>query len=343
MKNLFKEVKKLDPQGESPNDFFITFDELQILLGATPEKDENDQGPGHSSFGRLYKHPLDGKPVAVKTVTIRYVNGETFREELKTVYEVGNQSEHLVHLEKCCLLEPTRAYLVTKWMSQGSLYDLLQKGEKFSWRRRFDIAVGIIKGLITLHKNNILHESLYSWNVLLDNNSVKLSDFGFPQTKLSMSYITALMDGQLQRFKRQAPEQTDQKIQKPAEIYSFGMILWELTTGAEPFTQATNLIKILNLKVSKTSENIPKNCPQAWQNLIERCWNPEAAQRPTADAILDYLLKYEKDITQYVEPSAGSQQELGEQKPGKNPYASFGTPVKPDPAIQKPPGGPSFK
>lgn len=82
-----------------------------------------------------------------------------------------------------------------------------------------------------------------------------------------------------------------------SDIYSLGMIMWELTTGHKPFHDQQHGPKlILDILDGKRPE-ITEDTPECWANLMKQCWHPDPSQRPTIDRIFNSkIFEYDADI-----------------------------------------------
>ncbi|KAH9290423.1 hypothetical protein KI387_034540, partial [Taxus chinensis] len=139
---------------------------------------------GSGAFGSVFKGTLvDSTIVAIKKLESAGQGEKQFRAEISTIGNI--QRVNLVRLRGFCT-ERSRRLLFYEYMPNGSLNSFLSHkygGEKvLDWKTRFEIALGITKGLFYLHeecRDRIIHCDIKPENILLDSNFCpKLADFG---------------------------------------------------------------------------------------------------------------------------------------------------------------------
>jgi serine/threonine protein kinase len=266
---------------------------------------------GKGGFGAVYEGVYQGKPVAIKQLS-GHLSADALIElkrEAEIMFQLGISSEHIVKLIKICLETPYS--LVMELMPQGSLYDVLRNGQDLPWPTRYQIAADSAQGLSDLHERKILHRDLKSLNILLRNGRAKLADFGLAKVKHetgSQSSVTA--KGTVLWM---APELFDDepKVTTASDIYSFGMVLWELVTRQLPYTKAPNPMVAARWIEKGKKEEIPGDCPSELKRIIESCWETTPAKRPTAIGVLTDLKPLAE---QKVSPPNDSDSEINKLK-----------------------------
>ncbi|XP_068328175.1 cysteine-rich receptor-like protein kinase 44 [Pyrus communis] len=191
---------------------------------------------GVGGFGRVYRGRLgDGTLIAAKKLCLdKSQQGESeFLTEVKLITSV--QHRNLVRLIGCCSDGPQRL-LVYEYMKNRSL-DLIIYGKSdqfLSWSTRFQIIVGIARGLQYLHEDSplrIIHRDIKASNILLDDKfQPKIGDFGlarfFPEDQ---AYLSTTFAGTLGYT---APEYAIRgELSEKADIYSFGVLVLEIISG----------------------------------------------------------------------------------------------------------------
>ncbi|XP_024965687.1 cold-responsive protein kinase 1-like [Cynara cardunculus var. scolymus] len=188
---------------------------------------------GRGGFGPVYLGKLqDGRLVAIKKLSLdKSQQGESeFLAEVRMITSI--QHKNLVRLLGCCSEGPQRV-LVYEYMKNRSL-DLIIYGQSkqyLSWNARFQIILGIARGLHYLHEEShfrIVHRDIKASNILLDANfQPRIGDFGlakfFPEDQ---AYLSTTFAGTLGYT---APEYAIRgELSEKADIYSFGVLVLEI-------------------------------------------------------------------------------------------------------------------
>lgn len=194
---------------------------------------------GRGGFGAVYKTRLgDGTYVAIKKLSISSLikSQEDFEREVKKLGEMRHQN--LVALLGY-YWTPSLHLLINEYIDDGSLYKHLHEGQSkscLSWQHRFNIVLGIAKGLAYLHRGNIIHYNMKSTNILIESSGEpKIADFG-------LARLLPMLDRYILSSKIQsalgymAPEFACQtvKITEKCDVYGFGVLILEVVTGKKP-------------------------------------------------------------------------------------------------------------
>ncbi|XP_073061584.1 probable LRR receptor-like serine/threonine-protein kinase At1g56140 [Primulina eburnea] len=192
---------------------------------------------GEGGFGPVYKGTLvDGRVVAVKQLSVTSHQGKSqFVAEIATISAV--QHRNLVKLYGCCI-EGKKRLLVYEYLENKSLDQLLfgigSKSLYLDWPTRYDICLGVARGLTYLHEESrlrIVHRDVKASNILLDSDlTPKISDFGlaklYDDKKTHISTRVAGTVGYL------APEYAMRgHLTEKADVFSFGVVALEIVSG----------------------------------------------------------------------------------------------------------------
>ncbi|XP_041996643.1 rust resistance kinase Lr10-like isoform X2 [Salvia splendens] len=190
---------------------------------------------GEGGYGCVYKGKLQsGHHVAVKMLGKSGGNGQDFMNEIATIGRIHHVN--VVQLVGYCAQGSKRA-LVFDFMTNGSLEKYLFNRERMNylnWNTKFDIAVGIARGIAYLHRGcdiQILHFDIKPHNILLDDNFIpKISDFGLAKL-CSIEKEVVTLTAARGTIGYVAPELINRGIggvSSKADVYSFWILLMEM-------------------------------------------------------------------------------------------------------------------
>ncbi|KAM8781294.1 mitogen-activated protein kinase kinase kinase 9 isoform 1-T1 [Rhynchonycteris naso] len=258
---------------------------------------------GIGGFGKVYRAFWIGDEVAVKAA--RHDPDEDISQTIENVRQEAKLFAMLKHpniiaLRGVCLKEPNLC-LVMEFARGGPLNRVLS-GKRIPPDILVNWAVQIARGMNYLHDEAIvpiIHRDLKSSNILvlqkvengdLSNKILKITDFGLARewhrtTKMSAAGTYAWM----------APEVIRASMfSKGSDVWSYGVLLWELLTGEVPFRGIDGLAVAYGVAMNKLALPIPSTCPEPFAKLMEDCWNPDPHSRPSFTNILDQLTTIEE-------------------------------------------------
>ncbi|KAK6796573.1 hypothetical protein RDI58_004274 [Solanum bulbocastanum] len=174
--------------------------------------------------------------------------------------------------------QPPNLCIVTEFMSRGSIYNFLlkQKGA-FKLPTLLKVAADVSKGMNYLHQNNIIHRDLKTANLLMDEHgAVKVGDFGVARVQAQTGVIE------------------HRPIDHKADVFSFGIMLWELLSGEIPYAHLTPAA--IGVVQQGLRPRIPEHVHPKLVELVEKCWQQDSTQRPDFSEILDILKCLTKEV-----------------------------------------------
>ncbi|XP_051132708.1 serine/threonine-protein kinase STY46-like [Andrographis paniculata] len=242
------------------------------------------------SYGDLYKGTYCSQEVAIKILKAERLNTELQKEFAQEVYIMRKiRHRNVVQFIGACT-RPPNLCIVTEFMSGGSVYDYLrEKKGTFTLPALLKVAIDVSKGMNYLHQNNIVHRDLKSANLLMDENEVvKVGDFGVARVKAQ----TGVMTAETGTYRWMAPEVIEHKsYDHKADVFSFGVVIWELLTGKLPYDNMTPLQAAVGVVQKGLRPSIPKNTHPQLSELLEKCWQQDPTLRPDFSEITEILQK----------------------------------------------------
>ena len=208
-----------------------------------------------------------------------------------------------------------RQYLVTEFIDGGTLKDW-SSIEPRSWRRIVELLVGVADGLAAAHAAGILHRDIKPENILVTSSGyAKLVDFGLAKLNegpLQDSAAAVTISGAHTRpglvvgtIPYMSPEQASGRpCDARSDIFSFGVVLYELLAGRRPFTAANDLAT-LNAIVSDTPPPLGASLPSSLRNVVEKMLEKDPADRyqTVRDLVVD-LRRFTRTTADDVVPAS---------------------------------------
>ncbi|KAL5703699.1 non-specific serine/threonine protein kinase [Ranunculus cassubicifolius] len=231
------------------------------------------------SCGDLYRGTYLGNDVAVKVLKSEHLNEDLeleFAQEVKILRKV--QHRNVVRFIGACSKRP-QLCIITEFMPGGSLYDYLHKNRNvLDLHLLLKFAIDVCNGMEYLHRNNIIHRDLKTANLLLDTeNVVKVADFGVARFQIQGGVMTA----ETGTYRWMAPEVINhQPYDQKADVFSFAIVLWELTTAKVPYDTLTPLQAALGVRQGLRPD-LPENVHPKILDLMQRCWETLPMDRPS--------------------------------------------------------------
>uniref|UniRef100_A0A673H895 non-specific serine/threonine protein kinase n=1 Tax=Sinocyclocheilus rhinocerous TaxID=307959 RepID=A0A673H895_9TELE len=252
--------------------------EGQITLG---------QRIGSGSFGTVYKGKWHGD-VAVKMLNVTAPTPQQL-QAFKNEVGVLRKTRHVNILLFMGYTTKPQLAIVTQWCEGSSLYHHLHIIEtKFEMIKLIDIARQTAQGMDYLHAKSIIHRDLKSNNIFLHEDlTVKIGDFGLATVKSrwSGSHQFEQLSGSILWM---APEVIRLQDKNPysfqSDVYAFGIVLYELMSGALPYSNINNRDQIIFMVgrgyLSPDLSKVRSNCPKAMKRLMADCLKKKREERP---------------------------------------------------------------
>src|SRR5580692_11225056 len=265
---------------------------------------------GHGSMGNVYKarDRETGETVALKLLKPEIASDQAMMDRFKNELLFARK---ITHKNVCRVHEFNRvggiAYTSMEFVEGESLRSVLNRFGGPPQRKAMDLALQICSGLKEAHAQGIVHRDLKPENVMIDGQgNVKIMDFGIARSMEAGTRLTGSMVGTPAYM---APEQVAGKpVDYRTDIYSLGLMLYEMFTGAPAF-RADNPVAVA-LKQMREEPAPPRevepNVPVFAERVILKCLEKEPERRFQSVADLESALRSGTPVMPLPRPPSAS-------------------------------------
>lgn len=236
---------------------------------------------GSGGFSKVYAGHYRGQDVAVKVLKQRGQTAGLLTAMLKEAAVMRHCMHHSI-LRFHGVSFDAGVAMVVELMDGGDLFHALHRGQgaaDYLWAsaRGKRIALQVAQGILYLHAQRLVHCDIKSLNVLLskDGQVAKIGDMGMSKFQHATLVSKA---GEVGSLPWAAPELlADSRVSEKVDIFSLGVVLWEVVTGEMPQRGARRMPRV------------PQECSAEVLRLIQACNQADPAARPSAAEVVAVL------------------------------------------------------
>ncbi|RIB07079.1 kinase-like domain-containing protein [Gigaspora rosea] len=244
---------------------------------------------GDGEFGNVHKAEWKsyGKKVALKS--LKDIKCTKIIQELKILQKISFHP-NIIEFFGVTIAKDKSYNIIMEFAEDGNLRQYLKVNfSSLECCDKIRMAREIVLGLAFLHKRDVVHGDLHTENILVHKKEMKIADFGFSNYLVDSEFFhgiygkPAFVDPQLLHRNLNTPN-------KESDIYSFGVILWEIANCVEPFKNMSRN-RIIFHKLEGKRETPIRNMPSSYNQLYELCCHNDPISRPKAKIVCKDLKK----------------------------------------------------
>ncbi|GBB93155.1 hypothetical protein RclHR1_02120007 [Rhizophagus clarus] len=252
---------------------------------------------GNGAYGKVYRANWKN----VKYFAFKSFNLDKIRNIKNAVYEFKihrevDFHENIIRFYGISVKEKNNYLLVMEYADGGTLRSYLKKNKALTWESKYELACQLASAVSCLHNVGIMHHDLHSKNILIHQNTIKLADFGlskrFNENYDDVSEMHSYIYGILPYIdSEKLRDKENYRSNEKSDIYSVGVLLWEISSGRPPFEKEPAISLQLRIVFGLRETAIP-NTPEDYKNLYSECWDADPNKRPEINQVVIRLKSF---------------------------------------------------
>ncbi|KAF0461266.1 kinase-like protein [Gigaspora margarita] len=259
---------------------------------------------GRGGYGTVYKVAIKRLDFALKKLIVEEndeKNEKTIRKNDKEIDILQEVCEHPNIVRFYGVVQETLNgpyHMVLQFASNGNLREYMKACfPKLKWARKLRMALEISEGIAFLHQKEIIHQDLHPENILVHEGTMLITDFGLAK-KISETTLNSGYYGKPRYKDPQCIIEDSHICDKECDIFSFGVILWEISSGRQPFDDDNDITGIIFQVYQGKREEPLEGTPLQYIQLYKKCWDSNSHIRPKAEEVfndlVDIIMKSDK-------------------------------------------------
>jgi serine/threonine protein kinase len=182
-----------------------------------------------------------------------------------------------------------RPVMLTQFLPNGSLEDIINRHKEIPPTSKMIILYGIADGMQYLHEGlGFVHRDLKPANILLNESfEPVIGDFGLAKV---MDQLAIRQTRSIGSPIYMAPElHLGQEYTGKVDVYAYAVMMCEILVGSFAFEEITSVSELRSKIIRGLRPQVPRNIPQAYQELMAAGWSQEAAARPEFSDIIEFF------------------------------------------------------
>jgi serine/threonine-protein kinase len=273
-----------------------------LEAGDTLDHYRLDATVARSGMSTLFKATdlRDGKQVAIKVPHAEMEADPVLVERFRREQEIGQELDHPGVVKTFDGEERSRLYMVIEWVDGRLLRSILNQERKLPIERATNFALQICDALDTMHKHGVVHRDLKPENIMVDDEDrIKLIDFGIAMKEDARRITFVDMSATLGTPDYISPEQVKgQRGDQRSDIYSLGVMLYEMLTGEAPFS-GPNPLAVMNERVlhdPRPARTLRAEISAELEEILNRAMEREPRRRYQTASEMGWELEHQEQV-----------------------------------------------
>ncbi len=233
---------------------------------------------------------IDDRVVAVKVLKDEYLSNDEFKRRFKNEFKAIAMLSHpnIIKVYDVSLADKL-SYIVMEYVDGITLKEYIDQQHVLTWKEAVHFTVQILRALQHAHEKGIVHRDIKPQNIMmLEDGTIKVGDFGI--ARITSSETRTMTDRAMGSVHYISPEQASgDKTDEKSDIYSLGVMLYEMLTGELPFNSENPVsVAIMQMQTApRKLREINPDIPEGLEEITLRAMQKEPSRRyPSAAAML---------------------------------------------------------
>ena len=242
----------------------------------------------------------DGRQVALKVPHAEMEADPVLVERFRREQEIGRVLDHPGVVKTYDGEQPSRLYMVIEWVDGRLLRSILNEERRLTMERATHFALEILDALDTMHKHGVVHRDLKPENIMVDEaDHIKLIDFGIAMREDARRITFVEISSTLGTPDYIAPEQVKgQRGDQRSDIYSLGVMLYEMLAGEPPFG-GPNPLAVMNERLLHDAEPVGERRAEVspeLEEILKRALEREPRNRYQTASEMAWELEHQEQV-----------------------------------------------